>query len=171
MTQGLFPQEERTTFGVMAMQVFIAHSALLALVATVCVLFESYSYPKINQLAVGCVIVLLFPFVIVLRAFGDRVADQAVPWLLFAIGLWLFTVIFWTCVVTGVVWLCRRLRAKLVINETHVSSEGMQIRSGYRDTLRWLFPYARPWTPAQKWIIACAVSLGVYALGCFYRWL
>jgi hypothetical protein len=163
MKQALFPHEERTTFGVMAMRVFITHSGL-----AVGLFLTAYclSYPKIDQIAEGCLVVLYFPFAIV-PVLGDRLAGQAFLLLPFILGVWLFTIVFWTSVVTGIVWLCRRLRERHVLNETHVIDASTEIRRGSRDIPRGLFPYSHPWTSVQKSIIASAVSLGVIVSAAF----
>ena len=171
MIQGLLPHEERNSFGVMTMRVFIGHSGLLVLLwlfMAVCDLFGFSSHSKINELSLACLVVLLFPFFTIMPVLADHMPDGAVPWgLLFVVGLWLFTIIFWTFVVTASIRLCRRLRARHVINHADVTDARRQIRSGSGDPLRWPFPYSHPWTSTQKWIIAGAVSLGVILLVAF----
>src|SRR5690242_48011 len=160
MTQRLFAQEERTTFGVMGMRVFIVHSGV-----AVALFFIAYClpYPKLSQLVDGC-LVALFPFFTLVPLF-ERLPDLAVPWplvVLGLLGLWLCNVIFWAYVVTAIVWLCRKLRASHLM-----IGAGLQIAPGRRDTARWPFPYSRPWTPAQKWVIAAAVCLAAVLVAGF----
>ena len=168
MTPRLFPHEERTTFAVMAMRVFIGHSGLLVLLWIFIGVFGLFGTSKIDQLWMACMVVLLFPFFTIIPLL-DRM-PEIVPWplsLLLVLGLWLSTIVVWTFVVTGIVWLCRRLRARHFINETDVIQAGGQVRSSCRDTASSLFPYSHPWTSMQKWMIAGAVCLGVILLATF----
>jgi hypothetical protein len=168
MTPRLFPHEERTSFGVMTMRVFIGHSGLLVLLWIFIGVFGLFGSSKIDQLWVACMAVLLFPFFTMIPLF-DRL-PEIVTWplaLLLVLGLWLSTVIFWTFVVTAIVWFCRRLRARHVINDGDVTETDTQVRSGCRGTASWLFPYSHPWTSMQKLMIAGAVSLGVVLIASF----